>query len=78
MNTNPVAGPKSAEKTQEKIAYLHQMLGELRIVAKDEGADMLCYLIEMAYVEASDLLTGRRPLSPKSSTRLTQETRKPF
>ena len=39
------------------------MLGELRTVADNEGAEMLCYLIEMAYVEAGDLQTGRRPFS---------------
>jgi hypothetical protein len=31
------------------------MLAELRQVAEKEKADMLCYLIEMAYVEAGDL-----------------------
>ena len=39
----------------ENIAYIRQMLGELRQVAENEHADMLCYLIEMAYVEAGDL-----------------------
>jgi hypothetical protein len=47
----------------ENIAYLRQMLGELRQVASREGADMLCYLIEMAYVEASDIQSGRRTAS---------------
>jgi hypothetical protein len=31
------------------------MLAELRQVAEKENADLLCYLIEMAYVEAGDL-----------------------
>ncbi len=47
----------------EKVAYIRQMLGELRQVAFAEGADMLCYLIEMAYVEAGDIQSGRRPRS---------------
>ncbi|MBT9368271.1 hypothetical protein [Rhizobium sp. CSW-27] len=47
----------------ETFAYIRQMLGELRVVADREGADMLCYLIEMAYVEAGDLQIGRRRLS---------------
>ena len=63
MNANAGSGPKSLAKTKENIAYLRQMLGELRLVAKNEGADMLCYLIEMAYVEAGDLQAGRRPLN---------------
>lgn len=47
----------------ENIAYIRQMLGELRQVARQEGAEMLCYLIEMAYVEAGDIQSGRRHLS---------------
>lgn len=50
-------------RTMENIAYIRQMLGELRAVAENEGADMLCYLIEMAYVEAGDVHAGRRALS---------------
>ena len=41
--------------SQENIAFIRQMLAELRRVAEKENADMLCYLIEMAYVEAGDL-----------------------
>lgn len=48
---------------KEAIAYIRQMLGELHQVARQEGADMLCYLIEMAYVEAGDVHAGRRPRS---------------
>jgi hypothetical protein len=51
------------QRTRENIAYIRQMLGELRMVAENEGAEMLCYLIEMAYVEAGDLQMGRRSLS---------------
>ncbi|MBW8283660.1 MAG: hypothetical protein K0M55_08655 [Rhizobium sp.] len=50
-------------RAAENIAYVRQMLGELRMVAENEGAEMLCYLIEMAYVEAGDLQMGRRALS---------------
>ncbi|MDH4413594.1 MAG: hypothetical protein QE484_09820 [Rhizobium sp.] len=49
--------------TMENIVYLRHMLAELRLVAENEGAEMLCYLIEMAYVEAGDVLSGRRALS---------------
>jgi hypothetical protein len=53
--------PKIAKKdtdrsaSRENIAFIRQMLAELRQVAEREKADMLCYLIEMAYVEAGDL-----------------------
>jgi hypothetical protein len=50
-------------KTLESIAYIRQLLGELRQVALNEGAEMLCYLIEMAYVEAGDVQAGKRQLS---------------
>lgn len=49
-------------RTEQNIAYIRQMLGELGAVARDENADMLCYLIEMAYIEAGDVLSGTRPL----------------
>lgn len=53
--------PKVAEKdidrlaSLENITFIRQMLGELHQVAEREKAEMLCYLIEMAYVEAGDL-----------------------
>lgn len=53
--------PKAAEKdadrsaSLENIAFFRQMLAELRQVAERENAEMLCYLIEMACVEAGDL-----------------------
>lgn len=53
----------SGEQTLENFAYIRQMLAELRVVAEREGADMLCYLIEMAYIEAGDIQSGRRELS---------------
>lgn len=56
------AGTKEAQ-AHEKVAYIRQMLGELRGVASNEGAEMLCYLIEMAFVEAGDILSGKRLLS---------------
>lgn len=51
------------DESRQNIAYIHEMLGQLRHVAHAEGADMLCYLLEMAYVEAGDLQAGRRSLS---------------
>lgn len=50
-------------QTEQNIAYIRQMLGELGAVARNEKADMLCYLIEMAYLEAGDVLAGTRPLN---------------
>ena len=46
----------------ESIAYIQQMLGELRTMAEIERCDMLTYLIEMAYVEAGDIRRGARPM----------------
>lgn len=62
MKANSPGTGKDAQ-AQEKIAYIRQMLGELRGVASNEGADMLCYLIEMAFAEAGDILSGKRQLS---------------
>jgi hypothetical protein len=55
MHSQP--GTKSAET----IDYIQSMLGQLRSMAEDERCDMLAYLIEMAYVEASDIGRGSRP-----------------
>lgn len=63
MNTKPNIPVPGHGRTQDNIAYIRQMLGELRTVANMEGAEMLRYLLEMAYIEASDILTGVRPLS---------------
>lgn len=60
MNSKPTMPSHS---TQQNIAYIRQMLGELRTVASNEGADMLRYFLEMAYVEAGDIQAGVRPLS---------------
>lgn len=63
MNSKNGSVAAEEAKRRESIAYIRQMLGELRLVALSEGAEMLSYLIEMAYVEAGDVQSGRRPLS---------------
>ncbi len=45
----------------ERLRYIQSMLGEMRTMAEAERYDMLTYLIEMAYVEASDIARGQRP-----------------
>jgi hypothetical protein len=54
---------------RNNISYIREMLAELRNVADREGADLLCYLIEMAYVEAGDLQSGSRAFSIQHSKR---------
>jgi|SoiMethySBSTD1v2_1073268.scaffolds.fasta_scaffold6903870_1 hypothetical protein len=44
------------------LDYLRQMLLELRDLAEIRRYAMLAYLIEMAFIEASEMLGGRRPL----------------
>ena len=51
------------------IAYIQQMLGELRTLAEIERCDMLTYLIEMAYVEAGEIRRGQRPLRVRPEKR---------
>lgn len=50
------------KKHEETIDYIQHMLGQLRAMAKSEQCEMLAYLIEMAYVEAGDLLSGAHPV----------------
>ena len=45
----------------DTLDYMQSMLGQLRTMAEAERCDMLAYLIEMAYVEASDIIRGERP-----------------
>ncbi|MGB3416198.1 MAG: hypothetical protein WBG88_16000 [Mesorhizobium sp.] len=49
------------KRRTETLDYLQSMLGQLRTMAEAERCDMLSYLIEMAYVEASDIIRGDRP-----------------
>lgn len=45
--------------SKERISYIKQMLGELSQVARAEHAELLVYLLEMAFTEAGDLLAGK-------------------
>ena len=45
----------------KSLDYIQSMLGQLRSMAEAERCDMLAYLIEMAYLEASDIIRGERP-----------------
>ncbi len=63
MNLKPAKLTLPPHTPEQNVAYIRQMLGELRTVAHNEGADMLRYFIEMAYVEAGDILSGFRPMS---------------
>lgn len=46
----------------DTLDYLQSMLAQMRIMAESEGHVMLAYLIEMAYLEATDAMRGERPL----------------
>ena len=46
----------------ESLQFIQSMLGQLRQMADAERYNMLSHLIEMAYVESSDILRGDRPL----------------
>lgn len=42
----------------EVLDYIRAMLGQLRSMAEADNRDMLAFLIEMAYLEASDMLAA--------------------
>lgn len=46
------------KRSHVTLAYIKVMLGELRDVAENKDADMLHYLIGMAFLEAGDVLSG--------------------
>ena len=64
------------KRRTETLDYMQSMLGELRTMAEAEHCDMLAYLIEMAYVEASDIIRGDRPASVNDAGRNEPLTRK--
>lgn len=55
------SGSQISTASKERISYVKQMLGELTQVARAEQAELLVYLLEMAFQEAGDLLGGRAP-----------------
>ena len=60
-----------ARRRTDTLDYMQSMLGQLRTMAEAERCDMLAYLIEMSYVEVSDIIRGERPLrvgEPKRNT----------
>ena len=44
------------KRQADTLEYIQSMLGQLRSMAAGERFDMLAYLIEMAHLEASDVL----------------------
>jgi len=64
-----------SRRRAESLDYLRSMLGQLRDIAQGERADMLAYLIEMAYVEASDILRGERPVRTGERSNLANRKR---
>jgi hypothetical protein len=50
----------TAEGRLEALDFIQSMLGQLRTMAEAERCDMLAYLIEMSYVEATDLIRNER------------------
>lgn len=55
-------GDYSGNQRTDALDCMRALLGELRAMAAHaERCDMLAYLIEMAYVEASDVIRGGQP-----------------
>lgn len=51
---------------KDNLVYIQEILAELRQVADKEGEEMLCYLIEMAYMEAGDILAKNSDAESKT------------
>lgn len=58
----PIVSDMTGPSRMDNIRYIQAMLGELRTLAEAERSDLLTYMIEMAYIEASDIVRGERPL----------------
>lgn len=53
---------QSNQRRTATLDYMQSMLGQMRTMAAAERCDMLVYLVEMAYLEVSDIIRGDRPL----------------
>jgi hypothetical protein len=60
---------QAGKKRADTLDYIQAMLGQLRTMAQGERCDMLAYLIEMAYVEVSDIIRGERPARVRDQVR---------
>jgi hypothetical protein len=49
--------------TNPNLVYVKDMLGQLHSVSEAEGADMLSYLIEMAFIECGEIIAQSRPVN---------------
>lgn len=47
---------------EQTLLSIQASLRELAVLARGERATMLAYMIEMAYLEASDILRGSQPV----------------
>ncbi|MAS15113.1 MAG: hypothetical protein CMH69_17600 [Nitratireductor sp.] len=54
-------GEHSGGGRSDALDYMQAMLGQLRTMALAERCDLLAYMIEMAYLEASDIIRGDQP-----------------
>ncbi|MCP1197888.1 hypothetical protein [Notoacmeibacter sp. MSK16QG-6] len=52
---------KSRNSRTDTLDYIQMMLRELYRLAQSERYDILAYMIEMSYIECSDVLRGERP-----------------
>ncbi len=68
MVAKPSLSPVVEMERRENISYIRQLVGELRLIARRENADMLGYFLEMAYMEAGDLLAGKQTLPQQRRT----------
>jgi hypothetical protein len=59
MTDRAERGGRFPEASWDRVNYIKGILPELAELARKEKADMLVYLLEMAFTEATDLLTGR-------------------
>jgi len=55
---------QTASDATETVDYVRTMLKQLQDMARTDGNDMLAYLIEMAHIEANDIVRGVRPSRP--------------
>lgn len=48
--------PQALTRNTDTLEFVHSMLGQLRRMAENERHEVLAYMIEMACIEADDIL----------------------
>jgi hypothetical protein len=71
-----IAYTLARQHERETQEYMREMLRTLRDIADGQRMANVSYLIEMAYIEVSDVLRGQRPTHQPKKTEIVAKKQK--